>query len=929
MSDLQFSPGNLVSARGREWIVLSGSTDDVLRLRPLSGGPEDEAWIHLGLEPEPVGPATFPPPGLHQRGSHDDAMLLRDALLLSLRRGAGPFRSFGNLAVQPRAYQLVPLLMALRQETVRLLIADDVGLGKTIEAGLIAREMFDRGELERLTVLCPPHLVEQWVQELQRGFHLQAVAVTAAGAARLERHLPPGTSLFDAHPFTVVSLDYIKADKRRDHFRTHCPRWVIVDEAHTCASAGQGRHQRYELLRALADDPGRNMLFLTATPHSGDVAAFGRLLGLIDRKFEAFDTAEGNTRRELREQLASFLVQRRRPDIDEWREQRLFPRRESSEVLYHLTGPWERFFQQVLAYCRDVVSAAGDDQTRRRMNFWGTLAILRCASSSPAAAVQALRTTAGLDDESSRSEWVAQLFDGDEDDAVVDDVEPASETTNPALTALVKAATELAQTKGDPKAQLLVKQVRALLEEGFSPVIFCRYISTAWWLERHLTDALNNVHVAVVTGQIASSERERIVAELSDMTGPRVLVATDCLSEGVNLQRAFDAVVHYDLSWNPTRHEQREGRVDRFGQPNSRVRAVLMVGADNPIDDVVVRVILKKARQIKAALGVPVPVPAENRALTVDLMQWIIEQDPRNAKQGRLALEDTAPAQKLEQKWVDALAHANASRTVFAQRSLRPAEVLPELERTLVAIGGHEDVQRFVERAFMRMGSPLQRLTYGFRASLATLPIETRERLEVEGMSDSLVMRFDTVGSGSAIPVERSHPLVSVLAESVLERALSAGAADEHDPTAIGRLGCWVSGAVNVVTVVALLRIRHQIIRRGKAPLLVEEATAIAWCGADRTLQSDSEAVLRLLSEPPAADVPAPIRQQRSAAALALLDQRSEDLQTVAQQRARQLLIDHERTRASARAQASIAARVQPMLPPDVMGLFVLLPRMN
>src|SRR5690606_12618052 len=117
----------------------------------------DVAVLHTSIEPD-IRPAVFPLPEVEPQASQDAALLLRDALLLSLRRGAGPFRSFGNLAFEPRAYQLVPLLMALRLETVRLLIADDVGIGKTIEAGLIARELYDRGEVARFTVLCPPHL---------------------------------------------------------------------------------------------------------------------------------------------------------------------------------------------------------------------------------------------------------------------------------------------------------------------------------------------------------------------------------------------------------------------------------------------------------------------------------------------------------------------------------------------------------------------------------------------------------------------------------------------------------------------------------------------------------------------------------------------------------------------------------------------------
>ncbi|ABM41074.1 DEAD-like helicase-like protein [Acidovorax sp. JS42] len=282
-----FLPGNLVRARGREWVVQTESRRDWLRLRPL-GGVEDET---IALIPElellPVEHATFEAPDPARAGNHAAALLLRDALRLTLRAGAGPFRSFGNIAVEPRGYQLVPLLMALRLSTVRLLIADDVGIGKTIEAGLIARELMDRGEVTRLAVLCPPHLVEQWQSELEERFNLHAVALTAASAARVERELPHGVPLFDHHPVVVVSLDYIKSERHREQFIATAPECIIVDEAHTCASSGAGKQLRFELLQRLASNAHRHLILLTATPHSGDEAAFYNLLSLLDTRFAA------------------------------------------------------------------------------------------------------------------------------------------------------------------------------------------------------------------------------------------------------------------------------------------------------------------------------------------------------------------------------------------------------------------------------------------------------------------------------------------------------------------------------------------------------------------------------------------------------------------------------------------------------------------
>ena len=181
---MSFAVGALVRTRGREWVVLPESEPDFLVLRPLGGTDEEVAGIHLGLEE--VRSATLPPPGFHDLGDHRSGRLLRDAARLGFRHSAGPFRSFGRIACDPRPYQLVPLLLALRQETVRLLIADDVGIGKTIEAALIAREL-DRGEVERIAVLCPPHLAEQWQREFREKFNLEFELVLAGHFVQRKR----------------------------------------------------------------------------------------------------------------------------------------------------------------------------------------------------------------------------------------------------------------------------------------------------------------------------------------------------------------------------------------------------------------------------------------------------------------------------------------------------------------------------------------------------------------------------------------------------------------------------------------------------------------------------------------------------------------------------------------------------------------------
>ncbi len=926
----RWTPGSLVRARGREWIVLSGSDAEVLRVRPVSGSEEDQTLIHLGLEFEPVTDASFPPPDPTQKAGHDAALLLRDALILSLRRGAGPFRSFGQIAIEPRAYQLVPLLMALKLETIRLLIADDVGIGKTIEAALIAREMLDRGEIERFTVLCPPHLVDQWVTELEGRFHLHPVAVTAASAARLERNLPPSESIFTTHPHTVVSLDYIKSERRRAEFLRACPELVIVDEAHTCTATGQGRHQRHELLKGLVETPERHLVMLTATPHSGDEPAFYRLLGLLHPEFERLAEVTGDERTRMRERLSRHFVQRRRPDIAEWQDGSLFPRRETKELTYRLTGSWDIFFEDVLDYCATVVEAAGGDERAQRLSFWGTLALMRCVASSPAAAAQALRTRAGTTDESSEDELEARVFDGAADTLPDDDLEPPAASEAAVLTRLIEQAEDLAGQAGDPKLRLLTDHLVEQIRDGFSPVVFCRYIATAHYLAKHLATKLKDVTVAVVTGEITSEERREKVALLGE-ADRRLLIATDCLSEGVNLQDNFDSVVHYDLSWNPTRHEQREGRVDRFGQKRPIVRATLIYGENNPVDGAVLEVILRKAEKIREELGVPVPLPDDGHTLSKALMKAVLLRrgERGQRRQQTFSFLEMDEAKAIEARWRDAAEKAKRNRTVFAQRRLKPEEVLPEWRKSLAALGGKEDVQRFTGRALARLGGALEPMKRGFKTPLTALPEDVRERLEAEGLTGTMLLDFDYPPAPQCRPVQRSHPLVSVLAETLLERTLGVvGQNDETDPGVLGRVGCWVAEGVTSVTWVALVRLRHQLgAQRGSTSTttLVEEATAIAWGSKDTHMEGPD--ALRLLQSPPLSDPPPHVRDRFVAEALGQLDARKVDLAAFAERRAQTLLADHRRVREAADARGSYS--VKSLLPVDVIGLFVLLPKVN
>jgi superfamily II DNA or RNA helicase len=914
-----FAPGDLVRARGREWVALPSPREGILALRPLTGSEKDTVILDPKLETLPVATARFDLPADAVPTVQSKAALLADAMRLTLRRGAGPFRSAAQLSFEPRTYQLVPLLMALRLQVPRLLIADDVGIGKTIEAGLILRELVDRGEVDAFSVLCPPHLVEQWVGELKSRFGIEAVAVTSGSAARLERGLPLAQTLFDAYPFSVVSLDYIKAEKRREGFARACPNFVIVDEAHACVGTHKGRQQRFELLSGLARDPERRMILLTATPHSGDEEAFARLLSLIDQSFGSinFDDAR------YRERLARHFVQRQRIDLvsGEWDEDRAFPKHETTEFPYRLSKVHLDFQEAVLDYCFGVVSRAGSGQRERRLAFWGTLALMRCVGSSPAAALSALRNR--VSNESDRLE--PQIYDEDSDDEDAVDIEPSTGfETDPVLVALVNRAEELVH-KPDPKLAGLIDALTPLIRKGANPVVFCRYLATAEHVRDGLRKAFPKLVVEAVTGVLTPDERRDRVADMAtsddQKRNQRILVATDCLSEGINLQQLFDTVIHYDLSWNPTRHQQREGRVDRFGQPAELVRSIMMFSPDSAIDGAVLEVILRKAEEIRKATGVTVPLPEERGPVTDALMaSMMLRRGGSRQLALDLRLDDGTKA--MEARWRDVSDSEKKSRARFAQNAMKPQEVAPEWEKVRTLLGSPEDAKVFIEGAMSRFGVPLEPRKSLLIAHVHALEAGLKERLAQQNLTGSIRLAMaEPAPSGTAL-LTRTHPLTATLAEALVEASL--------DPEAlsglgIGRVGAWPTTAVQQVTRLALLRIRFKLTvhARRERLLLTEEAAVVAMQGGK--IVASSEAARALLNTPATADL-APSAGDRfiTKAKEDLPDLLAGSLAEFVRSRATELMQDHARLRAAAGSASRVT--VEAVLPPDVIGLFVLMP---
>ena len=947
----EYSPGTIVKARDREWIVCSKSKGEDLWLRPLGRTDEDATLFFLGIEPiEPV-PASFPLPDPTKAGASSSVALLMNALKLKLRSGAGPFRSFGNLSFKPRAYQLVPLMVALKQNVTRLLIADDVGIGKTIEAGMIARELWDRGEINRITVICPPHLCDQWEEELKFRFNLQGIVIKPSTAAKLEREIPLDQSIFKIHPITIISLDYIKSDKLRDEFCNNCAEFVIVDEAHTCVQgSGSSRHQRYQLLKKLAENQERHMLFLTATPHSGDDTAFFNLLGLLDPEFQSLSEFEGTEREAIRKKLANHFIHRRRADIAEWKEDASFPDRETKEETYELNQTWQKFMISVLNFARHIIEKSQDEsKQKQRMNWWAAIALLRCVSSSPEAAKAALETKMHnfFEGEELESYSKKHVFDIDPDQTEYSDETPPP--ANPILDdnseeglqikQLLDYVSTITGITNDPKLSGLYNIVKDLVKDGFNPVVFCRYIATAHYVKDELVKLLGETkyHIELVTGELAPDERKRKIKSFKDTSKTRILITTDCLSEGINLQDSFDAVIHYDLSWNPSRHEQREGRVDRYGQPKPIVRAVMYYGNNNPVDGAVLQVLLRKADEIRKELGIHVPIPEDNNKVMEAIMEAILfkgtDEDDSNKQlelldRNQIRLDTIK--ENLESKWQSAKEKYKRTNTIFAQRSLKPEDVLPEYIKTQGLLGSNLDIENFMRTACEKLQAPLDTIRDGYKVPFLHLPSVVRNRLEAYDLSQAYKISFNDNPLEGYEYIHRSHPYVHTLADTVTEVAL-----EEKDADLFSRASALFVSEVDTITYLLLLRIRNRLITnfhdkqttkrisRKQRELIVEECQTVAIKSNDRGKLIEN--VNDLVKYKPVKNMQIAQIQHYVSRALEQLAECDGLLNKYAQTRADILMSDHKRVRESS-GRTHVHYQIEPCLPVDIVGIAVLVP---
>ena len=951
---MAFNPGTLVSLRNRDWVVLPSEDPDLLVVKPLGGSEEEVTGVYLPLQFGKDQPklAQFPYPTREDLGDVGTARLLFDAARLSFRNGAGPFRSLAKLSFRPRSYQMVPLIMALRQEIVRLLVADDVGVGKTIEALLVLRELLERRRIKRFAVVCLPHLCEQWQDEIKDKLDLDAVIIRSNTQARLDREIQGDVSVYDYYPFQIISIDYIKNESRRDVFFQQCPEMVVVDEAHSCArpsGASTSQQLRHNLLHRLSQKPNQHIVMLTATPHSGKPEEFQSLLGLLKPEFEVLDLP--NSSQTQRRELAKHFIQRKRGDVEKWLgEDTPFPKRDPKEFGYDLSPRYAAFFNDILNFARKLVSGESTQPGQKRVQYWTALGLLRGVMSSPDAGVEMLENRlSGLspadDAPSDNGEQENPVHDtepGFESDFTPMQVMQRREWSQHQLGQLRQFATQLkalGNPKDDQKLFAAFQVVDDLLRQKFNPVIFCRYIATAKYVGAQLAPLLKakypKLDLQVVTSEDPDEVRKQRVDGM-EKAQQRVLVVTDCLSEGINLQKHFTAVLHYDLPWNPNRLEQREGRVDRFGQTGKlmpdgsiMVKAGLLYGKDNPIDGVVLDVILRKIREIRRSIGITIPFPEDSKSIIDTIAHALLLNPDRKVS---IKVKDDHPEfdfeefdeakkakLKVSQKLAEAEQREKASRSIFAQHVIKAQEIEADLKDVDQAIGNPQAVETFVTSSLNNvLGVQIDRDKKGYRLFTANLPYVLKTVLPAE---DIVLVSFESPTPEDYLYLGRNHPFVEQLCQLMMANSIS------HNGRGAARSAVMRCREVDIKTTILLLRCRNVIEeKKSKNKIVAEEMLIWGYRGApaQKDFINSEQAGTLLSSARPSANLTPEARSSFLDNELKLIAGLQAEMDAVAEKRSQNLVEAYERfSQLMDQKQFQV---VYPVLPMDVMGVYVLLP---
>jgi ERCC4-related helicase len=668
----------------------------------------------------------------HKAVSADWFDLRSQALQLQIAHEQGQLLSISNSLVRLEPYQLAAVNWVMQKLRQRALIADDVGLGKTIEAGLILKELMARNRAARVLFVVPAHLQDKWLRDMDRFFDIELQTADRTWVDAAQRRLGEQANIWDQPDQRMVTS---QAFLRQDEFQPALEEafWdvVVVDEAHKTAKRGQSSNKTANTVERVVGN-SESLLLLSATPHDGKGEAFRSLVEYIDPFLVAENQELSN------DAVDRVMIRRGKQSLYDDDGERIFPNREVNTVRIDM-GPEERkFYRAVTDYVQNVYNRS-EQLNQPAVGFAMALMQKRLVSSIGAIKATLRRRLIDLVNEQSTStnlspEATAYL----EGEELADEAKQSAEGELAALTVtesdaqleeeirtlrdLVSLAEEIPV---DSKAQKVRRFIQQLLEDqpAEKVLLFTEYRDTLDYITELVKDEPWADEILFIHGGVDKSERAQIEEEFN-YGQSRLLFATDAASEGIDLQHSCHIMVNYELPWNPNRLEQRIGRIHRYGQ-DKEVKVWNFTFEDTREGEIF-ELLEEKVETIRGKLGNTADVLGMLDSIDVDslIMESIQNEEPASATKAELDELIDERQQTLEE-WYD---RSLIDTSTFDQESR--AQIQDVMDDSEDVYGSEGDIQEFVRRGVEALGGDVE--TAGTNLYRAELPQSLRDGQDEE-----------------------------------------------------------------------------------------------------------------------------------------------------------------------------------------------------
>ncbi|MBG6184722.1 SNF2 family DNA or RNA helicase [Arthrobacter sp. CAN_A214] len=736
-------------------------------------------------------------------------LLAAEARRMRLAHLFDPLAALGTSNVEPLPHQLRAVYgEMLPRQPLRYVLADDPGAGKTVMAGLLIKELLLRGDAANVLVVSPGGLVDQWDEELREKFAIEVEMLTR------------DKILGEANPFNrgglwLARLDMLARDSESVLDKACTVDWdlIIIDEAHKMSASVWGgevkKTKRYQMAEQLGKHT-RNLLLMTATPHSGKEEQFQLFMALLDS-----DRFEGVAREGTRKVDVSDMMRRLvKEELLTFDGTRLFPERFAYTVRYELTGPEKDLYRAVTEYVREEMNrndASDGDKSRKVAVGFALTTLQRRLASSPAAIHRSLeRRKKRLETELAESRLVALASKKDTDLYVPEDEEDLEELTDAEREAFEDKAIAAATASRTPEELIIeIEVLEQLLDRSLavktSPtyakwnslrdtlddnlemrdstgarrkvIIFTEHKDTLDDLVIRLTEKTGDPNsVITIHGGTKREDRKKAKETFEQDAKCVFLVATDAAGEGINLHKNAHLLINYDLPWNPNRIEQRFGRVHRIGQPNV-CHMWSLVAKETREGDVYTR-LLEKLDEQRAALG----------GRVYDVLGKMFEGNSlRDLMIEAIREGDKPERQRYLTEVVDAKIGEGIAE-ILEENQLVPShldesevnEVRKQMERAEAARLQPHHVEAFFHKAFKDLGGNL-RMRESHRYEIRSVPSEVKEHDRITGYGAPIVNAYHRVtfdpkyvrapgNNHLATLVHPGHPLMSATMGVVTDR---------------------------------------------------------------------------------------------------------------------------------------------------------------